>query len=164
MVARLPARPGRAGRVPPGHGTLGTMSTDAHVAVVRRIFGDAWNRAEFEGVADAIDDGAVFNHRGASWVTGFAELRHLVTAWRRAFPDLHFTIDDLVAEGDRVAARLTFTGTHQGEWKGLAATHRRIRVDEMMFFRFADGRVVEIWEVDDEHALWEQLRPDGATA
>lgn len=69
-----------------------------------------------------------------------------------------FTIEDLVADGDLVAARLTHTGAAQrAMWKGLPPTGGHIEVDAMFFFRFGGGRLVEVWEVEGEYAMWEQL-------
>jgi len=68
---------------------------------------------------------------------------------RTGFPDLHARIDDLVAEGDRVAARLTFRGTHQGEFLGVPATGRTVEYVSHEFYRFADGLVAEEWICSD---------------
>jgi len=85
-------------------------------------------------------------------------LRDQVTSWREAFPDFQFVVEDVVAEADRVAARVSFTGTHTGaEWFGLAATGMPISVTEMMFFRLEAGVVVEAWEDYDEQVMRQQL-------
>lgn len=68
-----------------------------------------------------------------------------------------------MAEEDRAAARLVHSGTHQGAWRGLPPTGRTIEVEEMMFFRFEDGRIGEVWEVTDEHAERKQPTDSEAT-
>jgi len=64
---------------------------------------------------------------------------------------------DLIQEGDLVAARVRYSGTHRGTWFGIPPTGRSIEVDEMMFFRFESGRLVEAWEVDDQLTMRTQL-------
>lgn len=74
-----------------------------------------------------------------------------------AFPDLHITVDDLIAEGDRVASRTTLRGTHRGELFGAPATNRGVEVAMMTIERIAAGRIAEHWRVSDELGLFRQL-------
>lgn len=125
--------------------------------VVRDIFLNGWNRQEFDEVAPHLPGPVDFNFRGDRFTTSLDELKRLVAMWRAAFPDLHFKIQGIAGEGDLVAINLIFTGTHRGPWKDLDPTGRRIEVEEMMFFRFDGDRLVEIWEVFDEHRMRQQL-------
>lgn len=140
-------------------GTAGTAEAreEIHKDVVRGIFERAWNEADFEGLDDVISDRARFHFRGRTMSTGLDDLKRLVALWQDAFADLTFTVEDLVAEGDLVAVRLTFRGIHRGEWKGLAPTGKRIEVTEMMFFRFSESKVIELWEDYDEYGMRLQL-------
>lgn len=81
----------------------------------------------------------------------------LATMLRTAFPDLHFTIEELVAEGETVAGRLTMSGTHQGPLMGMPPTGRSVRQDHMHFVRFREGKAVEHWGVRDELGMMRQL-------
>ncbi|HEY2053978.1 MAG TPA: ester cyclase [Solirubrobacterales bacterium] len=90
--------------------------------------------------------------------TGAAAMKEVFGHLNTAFPDLHIEIDDLIAEGDKVVSRNTVTGTHRGEFMGLAATGRKVSYDEIFVFRFADGRVVETRGVVDMVSLMRQLR------
>jgi steroid delta-isomerase-like uncharacterized protein len=76
---------------------------------------------------------------------------------KRAFPDLKIRIDDLVAAGDKVALRLTLSGTHQGEFQGIPATGRTISYVSHEFYRVTDGRVAEEWICSDMASLFSQL-------
>ena len=67
-----------------------------------------------------------------------------------AFPDMQITVEDMITEGDRVAARVSMRGTHQGEFQGIAATGRRVQVRAMDMFRIADGKIVEHWGHGDD--------------
>jgi steroid delta-isomerase-like uncharacterized protein len=76
---------------------------------------------------------------------------------KRAFPDLKIRVDDLVAAGDKVALRLTLSGTHQGEFQGIPATGRTIGYVSHEFYRVADGLVAEEWICSDMASLFSQL-------
>jgi predicted ester cyclase len=87
-----------------------------------------------------------------------AEAREWIAPFLGSFPDTRMEIVDLIAEGDRVAARFTCSGTHMGEWLGYAATGRRFEViDEVSIYRFRDGRIVESWGLEDTLGRLEQL-------
>ena len=98
-----------------------------------------------------------FHFRGRASPVGPDGVKAQIAAWRRAFPDLRFTIHAIVAEPGRVAVRLSFTGTHQTRFMGVDSTGRTVSVTEMMFFRLDGGRVVEAWEDYDEYGLRRQL-------
>jgi steroid delta-isomerase-like uncharacterized protein len=91
--------------------------------------------------------------------SGAQALKQVWTTLLRAYPDLHVTVQDVFGEEDRVVVRNTVTGTHQGEYLGLAPTGRSVTYDEIFIVRFADGRIVETWGVVD---LLSQLRQLGA--
>jgi predicted ester cyclase len=74
-----------------------------------------------------------------------------------AFPDLHVEIDDLIAEDDQVAARLTFSGTHRGDFRGIAPTGRGITFSAVRIYRLADGKITGSWAVQDALGLISQL-------
>lgn len=88
---------------------------------------------------------------------GPESMRGLITMLRTAFPDLHFEIEDLVAEGDTVAGRLTMSGTHQGPLMGMPPTGRSVQQDHMHFVRFRDGKAIEHWGVRDDLGMMQQL-------
>lgn len=77
-----------------------------------------------------------------------------------AFPDWQVTVEDIIAEGDKVVARATGQGTHRGEYMGIPATGRRVKVTWIAIYRVADGKLAEHWQNIDELGLRQQL---GAT-
>ena len=83
--------------------------------------------------------------------------RRTVTAWRSAFPDLRFTLEDLLVEGDKVVARWTCRGTHHGVFRGMAPTGKRVTFTGMTLSRMAQGKIVEQWTVEDGVSLYQQL-------
>jgi predicted ester cyclase len=84
-------------------------------------------------------------------------VRQADTSFRAAFPDWREEIVDLVAEGDKVAARFRCSGTFQGEFMGAAPNGRRQEVDEVYFLRVRDGRIVEYWGLEDNLTRLRQL-------
>ena len=134
------------------------VDSDVQKQIVRDIFEKGWNQQHFDEFASFLSESIQFNFRGTQQVTNLAGLKALVAFWRAAFPDLHFRVNEIIAENDLVAANMVFTGTHQGQWKGVPPTGEKIRVEEMMFFRFEQGKIVELWEVFDEREMLDQLR------
>jgi predicted ester cyclase len=78
-------------------------------------------------------------------------------AFLNAFPDCQFTIDDMIAEGDRVATKKTFSGTHTGEFNGIAPTGRSVSITFVDILRLRDGKIVEHWLSMDQLSFMQQL-------
>lgn len=124
-------------------------------AATYRVFDELISRGATDLADELIADGYV-DHRGGP--PGRATFVGGLMAIRAAFPDWTSHIDDIVVEGDRVAARWTVRGTHQGPFMGLPATGREAVMQECGILRFdADGRLAEIWRVADELSFLRQL-------
>jgi predicted ester cyclase len=89
--------------------------------------------------------------------TGPQALKHAWATLLHAFPDLRLTVEGVIAEADKVVGRMTVSGTHLGEYRGIAPTGRPVRYDEIFICRFVDGRVAEVWGVVDVFAQMQQL-------
>ena len=133
------------------------MSTEANVAVARRVFDDLFNQGKF----DAADEIYAPNHTShdpqAPGVNGAAAMKQYIGAYRSAFPDLHITVDDTVAEGDKVALRWTARGTHKGELQGIPPTGKLIVTTGINIFLIKDGKVAEEWVNWDTMGFMQQL-------
>lgn len=141
-----------------GPETSPDAAVDPYEDLVRELFSVAWNTGDVSGLdPSASADSVLFHYRGSSSYTTLGELGGLISYWRSAFPDLRMELLELISDGDVVAARVRYSGTHQGEWFGIPPTGRTISVDEMMFFRFDDGQLVEAWEIDDQLSMRTQL-------
>ena len=81
----------------------------------------------------------------------------IATMLRAAFPDLHFTVEELVAEGDTIMGRVTMSGTHQGPFQGMPPTGRSFQQDQMHLVRFRDGKAIEHRAVRDDLGMMRQL-------
>jgi len=132
-------------------------SAHGNEAVVRALFDEAWSAGSFGNLGHLLAPELQFHFRGRARPTSVAQFQEMVGMWRTAFPDLRFNIEDIVSNGDRVAARFTFTGTHRGALFGIEPTGRTVNVTMMGFFRLADGRVTEMWEDYDEAGMRQQL-------
>ena len=130
---------------------------EAQAELVRTMFEDVWSTGDVTPLLGASADSVLFHYRGTSSYTSVSGLEGLIQHWKSAFPDFRMELHDIVAGGDLVAARVTYSGTHEGEWFGIPATGKQVSVDEMMFFRFEDGRLVEMWEVDDQLTMRTQM-------
>ena len=90
-------------------------------------------------------------------VRGLEAAKRAASDYRQAFPDLRVTVEDLIAEGDRVAARLRFRGTHLGELDGIAPTGRRVDCTGIVVSRIEEGRIAEDWANFDDLGMMQQL-------
>ena len=136
------------------------MTIEQNRAIVTKIFEQAWSQANFNGIDAVIAEDAQFHIHSLTLPTNAADLEQIVTRWHRAFAGFKFTIEDMVAENDTVAVRMTMSGTHQSQWQDIPPTGRQISVDTMMFLQITDGKVTQIWETFDEPTLRKQLTQD----
>jgi steroid delta-isomerase-like uncharacterized protein len=128
----------------------------ANKAVVE-AFVEAWNARELDRFGDLMADDARLTVGGATMSCSPAATRAIAEHWLAGFPDYRFDLLDLIAEGDKVLARMPFSGTHAGPVLDLPATGRRVQVSEMVLFRIAAGRIVEAWEEWDHYGMRAQL-------
>jgi len=145
------------------------MSLDANKVVVTRFFDEILNRQRPDAIAELVDAAIVVHHplldggRG-----GIQDVARLMEHFAMAFPDLAYTVDDLVSGGDRIAARWTAHGTHRGVFKGpedVPPSGRGIEVPGIDLFAIANGKIVETWVSSDLLGLMQQIgafeRPTG---
>src|SRR5262249_14238466 len=129
--------------------SMATVQT-SNKATFRRVV-DATNTHDQELIAKTLDEVCLPDVQIRTPLpipeTGVQAAKEVWTILHRAFPDLHVTIEDLIEEGDKVVARNTVTGTHQGEHMGLPPTGRSVMFNEIFIVRFANGRMAETWGV-----------------
>jgi steroid delta-isomerase-like uncharacterized protein len=134
------------------------MSTGEHNDLVRRYYAELWNRWDFALADELIAEGIAFRGSLGLTVQGREGFKEYVGEVRRAFPDFYNQVEELVAEGDRVVARLTYTGTHAGELLGIAPTGRRVSYAGVAVFRIVSGQIADGWVLGDLHGLIRQLK------
>ena len=128
--------------------------SDRNKALITSLVDDVWNTARYDRVEELVSRDYVGHPSG---VVGTEAYEHYYVDLRSAFPDLEFTVEDQIAEGDRVATRWTARGTHRGPFSGIPATGRPGTIAGTSTHRIADGRVVECWTTMDELGLLRQI-------
>jgi steroid delta-isomerase-like uncharacterized protein len=131
-----------------------------NIELVTRFWERLFNQRDLSAVASVVTDD--LSWRGSlgtrsEGLDGFLDYAHTA---QEAIPDLHVDLDELVAAGDHVFARLTLTGSHGGTLLGVAATRRQFSYDAAAVHRCRDGRIESVWVVGDTHALYRQLTAD----
>jgi steroid delta-isomerase-like uncharacterized protein len=132
------------------------MSTEQNKAQVRRLTEEVWNRGNF-AVLDELIAMDYVGHESSMTIQGQAGARQFISQYRSAFPDLHFTIEDMIAEGDKVVARWSVTGTHEGNLLGIPPTGKRTVGTGITIIRFVEGKDQEDWVNWDALGLMQQL-------
>jgi steroid delta-isomerase-like uncharacterized protein len=123
--------------------------------LVRRYL-EIWNTGNLIPVEEIVAVDFVF-HRVGGDLKGLQDLKQYIFVFRTAFPDLHFTVEDMIAERDKVVTHWTMTGTHKGELMGIAATDKHIKVMGTSITRITGSKVVENSTFWDRLDLMQQL-------
>ncbi len=133
------------------------MATESHVLRVRRFYEELWNRGNLAAADELASRECVRHDPSGPVPPGPEGFKQTASRLRTAFPDLHLSIDFVVAEGAMVVARWTIRGTHAGPLGPMAATGTRVEFSGVNIFRMADGRIAEIWNHRDDLSLYQQL-------
>ena len=128
------------------------MSLEENKAVVRRWF-EATNKQNLAVLGELIAPD-FYHHTTQLRREAF---KQYLTMLFKGFPDWHLTIEDIIAEGDKVWIRFDITGTHKGEYRGLASTGKKITAKSVNIYRIVNGKVVEVWRVSDLLDFYRQL-------
>jgi steroid delta-isomerase-like uncharacterized protein len=134
-------------------------TVEANTALARRWFEEVWNQGREETIDELFAVNGLGHGLGDTDVTlrGPAEFKPFVRNLRGALPDLHMTIEDLIAAGDKVTIRITVEGTHKGGHLGVAPTGRRVHIEGLVVIRIANGQIVEGWNSWDQLGLLRQI-------
>jgi steroid delta-isomerase-like uncharacterized protein len=138
--------------------TRGGYLSEGNKNVVRRLFGEVWSKNNTTLVDELL--APTYSHHDASTPDvgpGPEGYKKIVATYRGAFPDLRFTCDDLVAEGEKVTARWTCRGTHKGDLNGIKPTGREVTISGISICDFAGGKVAEEWVNWDALGMLQQL-------
>ena len=123
---------------------------------MRRFFEEVYNDGNL-GLFDELTATHFLSHDPGNPSPDREGVKQVIVAIRTAFPDVRFTADDLIAEGDKVAARFTMRGTHRAEFMGVPATGKEILVTGIDIVRFEDGKAAEHWHEWSGLGLLQQL-------
>jgi predicted ester cyclase len=127
-------------------------------------FGEAVVSGKLEGLREVVDAKALDHDPGPGQGLGPEGFIHYFSGLRKGFPDLNITAEKLVADDDNVAIAYTITGTHQGDFLGIAPTGRKISARGVQIARFENGKLVERWGSSDQLGILQQLGVKAAGA
>ncbi len=134
------------------------MSAEENKAIVRRYFEGAWEQGNLE-LLDELLAADYVNHNPATpeTPTGPEGVKGVVSMFRSGMPDLKVVIEDMLAEGEKVATRYTLEGTHEGELFGVPPTGKRLGIERMTIERVSEGKIRDHWRVTDTLEMMQQL-------
>ena len=133
------------------------MSTEENKALVRREYEQGVNKRDFDLLEEVLASNYVGHFPGVPPIQGIEAFRQFSSGFFTAFPDLQTTIEDLIAEGDKVAVRQTWRGTHTGNFQGIPPTGMQVAFTSIEVYHIADGKLAEEWVELDMLGLLQQL-------
>ena len=132
------------------------MSTAVNKVLASRILDEIFSQGNLSHIDELFAPGIVV-HDPDKELHGMEQVKQGITRLRDAFPDLYYTIEDMIAEGDKVVVRFTGRGTHRGEFRGVPPTDKEMSYTGIMILRFVDRKVVDYWAVSDALGIFRQL-------
>lgn len=134
-----------------------SMSGEENKVIVRRSVEEFWNKANMAAIEELYAPNYVGHDPSGLHAGNLEEFKQSARATFTGFPDLHVTIEDLVAEGDRVVKRWTARGTHKGEFMGISPTGNQITITGIDIYRIAGDKIEECWSNSDALGMMQQL-------
>jgi steroid delta-isomerase-like uncharacterized protein len=132
--------------------------TDQNKDLANRFYGEVFDPGDVDRVPEfCAEDFVDHEPQPPGMPEGIEGVKAFIQMFHAGFPDVKASVEDVLAEGDRVVARVRFTGTHQGEFMGVPATGKRIDMETIDIVRVVDGKAVEHWGVTDNMALMQQI-------
>jgi steroid delta-isomerase-like uncharacterized protein len=133
------------------------VSSEENKAIFRRYVEEVGNEGRLELADEIFDRYLAHQADGSVLERGPEEVKRFMGEFRQAFPDFHSTVEDQIAEGDKVVTRWTMRGTHEGEFRGMPPTGNKLEITGIGIFRFSEGKVVESWDNFDQLGMMRQL-------
>jgi steroid delta-isomerase-like uncharacterized protein len=132
-------------------------AAEENKAIFRRYAEEVGNQQNFELVDEIFERYISHQPDGSTLERGPEDVKRFHREYHSAFSDFHLSIEDQIAEGDKVVSRYTMRGTHQGDFRGLAPTGKEVELKAVTIFRFSpEGKVVETWDSYDQLSLVRQ--------
>ena len=138
--------------------------SEQNKALVRRVVEELVNKGNFSLLDELVDSDYTYYEPTVGEIQGRDGYRSLVSMYRSAFPDVTLTINEQIAEGDKVVTHWTARGTHQGELMGVPATGKQVTVQGVVISRIENGKLIQDFETYDVHGMMRQLGVSQAVA
>jgi steroid delta-isomerase-like uncharacterized protein len=138
----------------------GNLMSEENKALVRRWFDEVWNKGRAEAIDELFAENGIahgLSDDPANPIKGPSNFRPFHTTFREAFPNMMIVVEDMVAEGDKVAARCSVRGRHEGNFMGCAATQSPVEFSGITIVRIYNGKIVEAWNNFDFMVLHKQV-------
>ena len=132
------------------------LALQRNKAIIHRYFEEWGNHGDTKAADELIDPNVTLRNPPAV-LHSLEDYKRGMAAFHTAFPDLHFTVEDVIAEGDKVVVRWSLRGTHLGDYQGRSPTGMTVTVTGMSLFRLADGKIQEVSVSMDRLGQWQQL-------
>ena len=132
------------------------MSAEENKAIARRVY-EAINQKNLDGLDEVVASDMTDHDAGPGQAPGLEGVKQLFSSVHTAFPDFQMNVEDMIAEGEKVVARVSWSGTHQGEFMGIAPTGNRVEVSGIDILRITEGKIVEHWGNFDDLGMMQQL-------
>ena len=126
-------------------------------ALVKKEFEEIWTQGKLEKLDEVFASDFTYHGLRGSSVHGREGYRPIAHNFRNAFPDMQFIISDIIAVDDKASVRWKLTGTHKAKLMGFPPTDKKVLFKGIAMYRFANGKVVELWSSWDELGMWQQL-------
>ncbi len=133
------------------------MSSEQNKALVRRLFGELFNKGDFSKIPEIFAPSWVNMDPGVPPMMGLEGARQLVSMFRSGFPDMNLKVNEIMADADMVASSFIFSGTQTGEVMGMPPTGKKVKVEGIGIFRISDGKLIQNHVIFDKFGLLEQL-------
>ena len=133
------------------------MSAEANKAILRQVYEAAFNQKNLDALNEVIASDSTDHNLTPEQPPGLQGAKQVFSSFHTAFPDLQVDVEDMITEGDKVVARLTVRGTHQGEFMGIAPTGNQVTFTGIDIVRIAEGKIVERWGNFDDLGMMHQL-------
>ena len=130
---------------------------DKNKILTRRIIQDIFNGSNLDNLSELIAENVVI-HDTDKEIKGLENLRVGIANLHAAFPDLHYEIEDILSDNDKISARCKGSGTHLGSFRGIAATGRKMIYTVIFIWRFKNDKLEEHWSVSDVYGMLQQLQ------
>lgn len=133
------------------------MSMEENKAIIRRFSKEVWNKGNMDVFNEFFANNFVYHDPAATKVNSLDDYRQFVSRIRTSWPDMHYTIEDMISEGNKVVAHYTWLATHQKVFRGIQPTGKRVTHPGIAIYHFAGDKVVELWDVWDALGAYQQV-------
>jgi steroid delta-isomerase-like uncharacterized protein len=133
------------------------MSSESNKLLAQRVWEEVWHQGQLGRIDDLFTADFVRHDPGGRELRGTEQNLQFIGSLRAAFPDVHYSVEDQIAEGDKVVVRYRFRGTHLGAFQGMPPTVKQVAYTGILIYRIVNGKIAEQWTELDLLGFLRQL-------